>query len=112
MLSKVKYYNKSFMERRLYFALDDPSKEKIFEEKIKILLKYIRPRHIMVYILVGFNTTFEQDKHRFKLVLKYGGEPFIMIYNNRRDKPILRYFARWVNKRIYKIEQDFNKYKQ
>ncbi len=39
LLSKVKYYSLSFLERRLYFAFDDPSMESIFRRKIKILLK-------------------------------------------------------------------------
>ena len=110
LLSRVKYYNYTFMERRLYFAFDDPTIADIFKRKLEILLKYIKPRHIMVYILVGFNTEFSQDMFRFNIVKDYGCEPYIMIYNNRRDKPILRHFARWVNKRIYKIEPDFNKY--
>lgn len=110
MLSKVKYYDKSFIKRRVYFAFDDPSIESIFCENLKILLKYIKPYQIMVYILVGYNTTFEQDMHRFKVLRKYGVDPFVMIYNNRKDKPILRHFARWVNKRIYTIDK-FENYK-
>jgi len=109
-LSKVKYYDRSFTQRRIYFAFDNPSKEKIVREKLEILLQYINPRHIMVYVLVGYNTEFSQDMFRFKVLREYNVDPFIMIYNNRKDKPILRHFARWVNKRIYKAEQDFTKY--
>jgi len=31
-----------------------------------------------------------------------GVDPFVMIYNRKLD-PVLRRFARWVNKRIYKV---------
>jgi len=53
-------------------------------------------------MLVGFNTTFEEGLYRFNVLRELGADPFVMIYNNRKDKPLLRHFARWVNKRIYK----------
>lgn len=102
LLSKVKYYNRNFTQRRLYFAFDDPSMENIFRKKLRILLKYVKPYRVMVYILVGFNTEFSQDMFRFNLVRDFGCDPFIMVFNNRKDIPILRHFSRWVNKRIYK----------
>lgn len=111
LLSKIKYYNKSFHYRSLYFAFDDPAIEKIFRKNVEILLKYIKPRHIMVYVLVGYNTTFEEDMKRFNILREYGVEPFIMIYNNRKDKQILRNFAKWVNKRLYRTTiPDFKDY--
>lgn len=102
MLSKVKYYDGKFQARRIYFAFDYPSMRKIFNKKIKILLKYIKPIHIMVYVLVGYNTEFSQDMSRFKLITHHGCDPYIMIYNNHKRNPTLRHFARWVNKRVYK----------
>jgi len=110
MLSRVKYYDKNFVKRRLYFALDNPSDRKIFCDKLKILLNYIKPYRVMVYILVGFNTTFEQDMDRFNTVRDFGCDPYIMIYGNRKYKPKIRNFARWVNKRIYK-SCSFKEYK-
>lgn len=110
LLSKVKYYNRTFTIKTIYFAFDNPSMETIFRKNLKVLLKYIKSSHIMVYILVGFKTSFKEDMHRFNVVKNYGCDPYIMIYNNRKDKPMLRHFARWVNKRIYKT-CDFIDYK-
>ena len=110
MLSKVKYYDRTFTQRRLYFAFDDVSLADVIKKKLKILTNYVKPYHLMFYVLVGFNTEFSQDMFRFDLLRTYGCDPYIMIYNNRRDKPILRHFARWVNKRIYKAQPDFLKY--
>ena len=110
LLSKVKYYDATFTQRRIYFAFDDPTMADIFNKKLNLLTQYIKPRHIMVYILVGFNTEFSQDYFRFKIVKDFECDPYIMLYNNRRDKPLLRHFARWVNKRIYKAQPDFLKY--
>jgi len=104
LLAKVKYYDNKFKRRRLYFAFDFPELEPIIREKVKILNEAgIPSRHLMFYVLVGYNTTFEQDFRRFQILNELGCLPFIMIYNNRKDKPILRHFARWVNKRYYKI---------
>jgi len=112
ILSKVLYYDLKFYQRRLYFAFDDPIIEPIFKEKIKILLKYIPAKHIMIYILVGNNTTFKQDMDRFNIINSYGCDPFIMIYNNRRDNQKLRNFSRWVNMRIYKTCPKFEDYRR
>lgn len=102
MLGKVKYYDRTFSRRCIYFAFDDPSMENIFKNKLDILLKYVKSYHVMVYILVGFNTEFSQDMFRFNFIRDYGCDPYIMIYNNKKDNLTLRHFARWVNKRIYK----------
>ena len=102
LLSKVKYYDNHFRRRRLYFSFDWPQLEAIVKEKVGLLQKVgISPKHLMFYVLVGYNTTFEQDYRRFEVLQELGCLPFIMIYNNRRDKPILRNFARWVNQRYY-----------
>src|SRR5712692_5985256 len=56
-------------------------------------------REIMVYCLVGFNTTHAQDYHRFKVLWEeYGVLPFIMRYNLRRDDPFLNSLGRFVNR--------------
>jgi len=102
LLAKVKYYDNKFKRRRLYFAFDFPELEPIVREKVKILNEVgIPSKHLMFYMLVGYNTAFTQDFHRFKVLDELGCLPFVMIYNNRKDKPILRHFARWVNKRYY-----------
>lgn len=104
LLSKVKYYDSHFRKRRLFFAFDDPKLETIVIEGVETLRKHsIKPHHLLFYVLVGYDTNFQQDYHRFEVLDKLGCLPFIMIYNNRKDKPILRHFARWVNKRYYKV---------
>ena len=113
MLSRVKFYDKNFNKRRIYFAFDNPKDEEIFCEKMALLLEYIKPYQIMVYMLVGFNTKFVQDMNRFELLRDIGVDPYVMIYNNRKDKPKLRDFARWVNKRLYRNInfKDYKRYK-
>jgi len=111
MLSKVKYSDLKFKVPRLYFAWDNINYEKEVSEGIELLLKAgIKLQHLMFYILVGHNTTFEQDYYRFEKLSKIGAKPFIMLYNNCKDKK-LRDFARWVNKRYYMIFK-FEDYKK
>ena len=103
LLAKVRYYDLKFKKRRLYFAFDDPQLENIVKEKVAILNEHKIPsKHLMFYVLVGYNTTFQQDMHRFQVLIELNCLPFIMIFNNQKT-PLLRDFARWVNKRYYKV---------
>jgi hypothetical protein len=63
---------------------------------------FIPSRHCLFYVLCGYDTTFEQDFWRASELMKQGCLPFIMLYNNKVS-PELRRFARWVNKRYYKV---------
>lgn len=110
LLSKLKFYDRNFLKRRIYFAFDNPALEKIFIEKIRILTEFIKPYQIMIYILVGFNTTFEEDMKRFKICREFGLDPYIQVYNNIKKNRKIKDFARWVNKRIYKTCR-FDEYK-
>jgi hypothetical protein len=110
VLSRVKYYDLGFRKRRLYFAFDNPVIEPQIHRGVFTLDEAgIPPAHLMFYILVGFNTAFEQDVHRFNVINSKGCLPYIMLYNRTRDKNLMR-FARWVNKRYYKVVK-FEDYK-
>jgi hypothetical protein len=52
-------------------------------------------------MLVGFNTSFEEDMYRFRTLRELKVDPYVMIYNQLKDDR-LKHFARWVNGRIYK----------
>lgn len=87
--------------RSLHYAWDLMSFENQVMEGIKTLSKYIKPYRHMCFILVGFNTTFEEDVYRFRKLTEMKVDPFVMIYNQKNDVR-LKHFARWVNGRIYK----------
>jgi hypothetical protein len=55
----------------------------------------------MCFMLVGFNTTFEQDMYRFRKLTEAKIDPYVMRYNDLPDER-LSHFERWVNSRIYK----------
>lgn len=102
-LKETKSYNLNFKSRTYYFAYDlMKNGEKIMLGLQNVIDAGVKPYQLMIYVLVGFNTTHEQDLYRFTKLRELGADPFIMVYNNRKDDKWIRHFARWVNKRIYK----------
>ena len=61
----------------------------------------VKPTYLTVYVLVGFNTSHYEDYYRFKALSDMGMDPFIMVYNNRKDDDWLNHFARYVNWKVY-----------
>ena len=98
LLAKTRYSNGDFTTKRLYFAFDQPAIEGEVLNGIQMLRDVgIPPRHLMFYVLVGFNTTFAQDYHRFEVLRSLGTLPYIMLFNDRKNAPLLRHFERYVN---------------
>lgn len=96
LLNELQHY------KQIHFAWDTMDYEKEFKEGLNILFKVgIKPYRIMVFILCGYDTTFEEDLYRFYELSDLGVDPFVMTYGNVDRK--IREFARWVNKRLYKI---------
>lgn len=96
-LSEVKYL------RSLHYAWDLVEFENQIIEGIKLLSKYIKPYKHMCFMLVGYNTNFEEDMYRFIKLRELEVDPYVMIYNkNQHGDTRLKHFARWVNGRIYK----------
>lgn len=104
-LSQVKYYSWSFKTRSLHFAFDTMKVERAVRRGIaRLKANGIHSRHLMFYVLVGYDTTLEQDIERVQILHKLGAIPYIMRYNqNHGDGRILDYLARWVNRRYYQF---------
>ena len=102
MLSRVNYYDRNFSRRVIYFAFDNLAMKDIFIEKVNLVSKYIKPYRIMVYFIVGFNSSFEDDMERFRIMRELGVDPFAMPYKDVKKNKKMLDFCRWVNKRIYK----------
>lgn len=97
MIKRIKVNN-------IHFAWDR------YEDKDKIIpkLEMFRDltgydyRKLTVYMLCGFDTTFEQDLERVYALRDLGYNPYVMLYNKKNiptgDK--LKHLQRWVNNRI------------
>ncbi len=103
LLSNIRYYDSDFNERRLYFSYDQSGIEVEVERGVDLLEAAGVPRgHLMFYMLVGFNSSHQDDLQRFEFLIKLGVDPFVMVYNKRDDDHWLTQFSRWVNQRFYK----------
>lgn len=104
LMAGNKPYDIKFNSRRLYVAWDYVQNEGWVRKGIeKLLSAGFRGGEITCYILCGFNTTHEQDLHRFNVLWKeYGVLPYVMPYNSRTDDPWLRAFARYINRVVFK----------
>jgi len=102
-LAAVKLYNLHFTQRTIYGSWDLIENEDPVINGITNLIEAgVKPKYIRTYVLVGFNTTHEQDYYRVKTLIDMGTEPFVMKYNGRKDDKYLNKLARWTNKMLYR----------
>lgn len=104
----------------IHYSWDEVSAQNKIVKGILTLSDYIRPSKQTCYCLVGFNSTFENDLYRCRILQNMGVSPYIMIY--RPDSPeaelkwkkeyplaedkihfkVLRHLARYYNSHYYK----------
>jgi len=115
LLRGTKCYDWQFKKKKISFAFDSPSYEREVLAGIACLKRAGFSEHqlrdnIMFYILVGYNTTPEEDLSRVRLLIDNGIGPYIMRYNqNAGPNRILLHLARWVNRKLYQ-HMDFCDY--
>lgn len=69
--------------------------------KIEEMVKYIKPYKIMCYVLIGYNSTEEEDLYRINTLRELKIDPFVMPFN--KEDSYQKKLARWVNrKQIFK----------
>lgn len=100
---KVEYLKKMKI-KQIHFAWDR------YEDKDMIIPKFGKfkeitgwdKRKMTVYILCGFNSTFEQDLERVYTLRNLGYSPYVMIYDKYKlkKKDPLKRMQRWVNSRF------------
>jgi len=97
LLAKIKY------KEMIRFAWDDIKDESEIMRGLEFIIKAgIRPRNITVYVLIGFNTTFEEDLYRIQRLRDIKDErgfikAYVMNYNNTLKSRKYKDFMRWVN---------------
>ena len=99
-LAALRYYDDDFKTRRLYTAWDNLGQERVFFQGLdKLLGAGISPRHVMVYMLVGYkpDETMEEVLYRYYKLKNAGCMPYPMVYNNANKE--LKHFQKWVIRR-------------
>ena len=71
------YLSKLRLKRRIHIAWDLPSID--LTDKLKEVTKYIKPRNLSCYVLVGYNSTVEQDMYRLSRLRELGISPFALV---------------------------------
>jgi hypothetical protein len=103
-LASIQYRDDQFQQRRLYTAWDNLRDEAVFFTGIERLERAgIPARHVMAYMLVGFDITETWDRiwYRFFRLVDRGIRPYPMVYDRRRTD--LLCFQRWVLTGLYRI---------
>lgn len=70
---------------------------KMFSE---VCPKKVQGHSAIVYTLVNYDTTLEQDLERIYTLRDMGYWAYVMIYDKEHCKPVYRKLARWVNNRF------------
>lgn len=85
--------------KRYHFAWDNPKDEGKIVPKLKMFSEIINSnRHnTVVYCLVNFSSTIEEDMHRIYTLREMDMQPYVMIYDREHCDPIYRRIQRWVN---------------
>lgn len=111
-LERTASFNTHFTYGTYYFAWDFIHDEKEILRGLRRMIEAgVVASRVIVYMLVGYNTSHQEDVYRFRKLVELGMEPFVMIFNNRMDDRWLRDFARYVNKWFYRTVK-FEKYKK
>ena len=91
---------KQIKVKRIHFAWDNP-KDKSVPEKLEYFAAHydIKPksRQIIVYVLINYWSTQEEDLQRVYWLRDKGYEPYVMIYDKNNAPNDVLYLQRWVN---------------
>ena len=95
------WLNRLKMKNQIHIAWDMPQID--LTDRLKAMVKHIKPYKIVCYVLVGFNSTIDQDMYRLDVLRSLGISPFVQPYrdfdNKRVPSQYERDLAHWVNRR-------------
>jgi hypothetical protein len=98
LLSQCNYTNTRFNQKYLTFAWDRYNDGALIKKGIKICNEAGIPcSHMQFFILIGYDTTPEQDYERVMTLSQMGCIPYVMAYDHK--DPYQKSFERWVNHR-------------
>ena len=94
------WLNRLPLYKSVHIAWDLPQID--LTDKLREVVRYIKPWKLMCYVLVGFNSTMEQDMYRIERCRELGIKPYVMPYrdfeNKTKPSQYARDLAQYVNK--------------
>lgn len=99
LLSQCNYRNSTFSAKYLTFAWDIYRQEKLVFGGIDLCERNgIPASRLQFFVLIGYNSTPEQDLDRVMKLFNRGCDPYAMPYN--KFDSYQKAFCRWVNRRM------------
>ena len=99
--------------KQVHFAWDNPKEDltKAFMTYASLAKNKPKGRYGMVYVLVNFNSTLEEDLYRINTLRALNYDPYVMVYNKPAAPQQIKDLQRWCNNKIiFGAEKDFSKY--
>ena len=99
---KIKMLNKIKI-KQLHFAWDRYQDKDVILPKFKMwkeYAKHTRDKDTIVYTIVNYDTTLEQDLERIYTLRELGLWAYVMIYDKEHCDPIYKQLSRWFNNRF------------
>lgn len=110
LLAKCNYTNSKFNQKYLTFAWDRIYDKRLVMKGIQICNEGgIPTKHMQFFVLIGFDSTPEQDYERVMTLADMGAMPYVMPFN--KSDAYQKRFARWVNHRAIFKSVSFDNYK-
>ena len=100
---------KSVSHKEYHFAWDNIKDENKVRKGIDILKRNGINRGIF-YVIVGFDSTFEEDLYRFNVLKGLNQRAFCMKHKNVRDDYMYRKLSSWVNSQSIFMKSTFEEY--
>ena len=98
--------------KRVHFAWDNPKDD--LEDRFRMFAERYRRKHYsykIVYVLVNFNSTMDENLYRIYTLRDLGYNPYVMVYNKPSASPEIRKLQRWCNARqIFRTVPKFEDY--
>jgi hypothetical protein len=109
---QAKALNSLRMKGYIHIAWDLPQID--LTDRLEAMTKYIRASKIACYVLVGFNSTKEQDLYRLRTLKRLGILPFVQPFrdyeNRRQPTQYEKDIGRWANRAWLFKAMDFLDY--
>lgn len=103
------WLNKLKLYKNIHIAWDLPQLD--LTEKLREVTKYLKPYKLMCYVLIGFNSSVEQDMYRIERLRELGIKPYVMPYrdfeNKTQPSQYCKDLAQYVNKPMIFKSCDF-----
>lgn len=95
-LAKIDFWALKFKGKKVTFAWDQFKDGKLVRKGFdRCLDAGISPGHMQFFVLIGFDTTPEQDMERVVTLRDWGARPYVMRFD--MNDPYQRRFQNWVN---------------